>query len=138
MTIHVTVSAHDPQGDEVAFTSDVPVVKVLMKGGDAYNEYDYGSGVLSDSGLICPVNSGGQIPTLSHAVFYFGAEVTTTEARTTTLGELTTTPTTAAEIQTGGGATSGIGTGAWALGIFALALAGGLGWTAIRPAFKRK
>ena len=38
----------------------------------------------------------------------------------------------------GGGTTGGPGAGTWALGFFALALAGGLGWTAVRPALKRK
>jgi len=50
----------------------------------------------------------------------------------------TTTPETAAEVETGGGGTAGPGAGIWALGILALALAGGLGWTAVRPAVKRK
>jgi hypothetical protein len=68
-----------------------------------------------------------------------GLEETTTtvgglEETTTTAGNITT----VSEIQTGGGGTSGPGTGTWALGILALALAGGLGWTAVRPALKRK
>jgi hypothetical protein len=46
--------------------------------------------------------------------------------------------TTAAAIETGGGGTSGPGTGIWALGILALALAGGLTWTAVRPAVRKK
>jgi hypothetical protein len=46
--------------------------------------------------------------------------------------------TTAAAIETGGGGTSGPGTGIWALGILALALAGGLTWTAVRPAARKK
>jgi hypothetical protein len=74
---------------------------------------------------------------------------TTTEHVTTTGEHVTTTcehvTTTAAEettevviVNTGGGGTAGPGGGIWALGFFSLALAGGLGWTAVRPALKRK
>lgn len=62
-------------------------------------------------------------------------EVTTTEGVTTTEADVTTEP---VLIDTGGGGTAGPGAGTWALGFFALALAGGLGWTAVRPALKRK
>ena len=63
---------------------------------------------------------------------------TTESGSTTTVAGSTTSASTPTEIQTGGGGTSGPGAGTWALGIFALALAGGLAWTAIRPAIKRK
>lgn len=88
--------------------------------------------------------------------FHWGNKCTTT----TTTEEITTTSTsedsgstdvsditsgttesndgTAGAIETGGGGTSGPGAGTWAMGFFALALAGGLGWTAVRPALKRK
>lgn len=56
----------------------------------------------------------------------------------TTEAPVTTEPETAAAIETGGGGTSGPGTGIWALGFLALALAGGLTWTAVRPAARKK
>ena len=68
-------------------------------------------------------------------------EATTTSATVSPVSSETTeetTPATAAAIETGGGGTAGPGAGIWALGILALALAGGLGWTAVRPAVKRK
>jgi hypothetical protein len=194
--ITITVTAYAPEGEQLAFESndpDVNVLKVWMKGGDNYYEYYYGpDGVQSDSGLICPNNAGGKVPTISHVVFFFVAapevtttteevttttleEVTTTteEVTTTTLEEVTTTTeevtttteevtttteevttttvgdledttttvgdlTTVSLIQTGGGGTAGPGAGTYALGVFALALLGGLAWTTFRPALKRK
>jgi hypothetical protein len=69
-------------------------------------------------------------------------KVTTTAVSdiTTAVSDITsevTVPGTANAIETGGGGTAGPGAGTWALGFFALALAGGLGWTAVRPALKR-
>ncbi len=87
LTITVTVSAHQPSGQELAFTSQYPVLKVHMKGGDNYNVYDYSpNGTYSDSGLVCPLVGVGNVPNLSHANFYFGGQVTTstTEAPTST------------------------------------------------------
>jgi hypothetical protein len=69
--------------------------------------------------------------TCEHTTTTCENETTTTEA------EVTTTPTSII-VNTGGGGTAGPGAGTWALGFFALALAGGLGWTAVRPALKRK
>ena len=46
---------------------------VIMKGGPAYNVYDYSSSPrLSDGGLVSPVNGGGNIPQISHYVVCFG------------------------------------------------------------------
>jgi len=69
------------------------------------------------------------------------AGTTTTEeplSSTTTTEEAAETTVTAAAVETGGGGTAGPGGGIWALGFVALALAGGLGWTALRPATKKK
>ena len=103
LTITITVSAHQPSGQELAFTSQYPVLKVHMKGGDNYNVYDYSpNGTYSDSGLVCPLVGVGNYPNLSHANFYFGGQVTTTttsstttttEAPTTTTSSSTTTST---------------------------------------------
>ena len=65
-------------------------------------------------------------------------EPTTKPTTATTEASETTEPETAAAIETGGGGTSGPGTGIWALGFLALALAGGLTWTAVRPAARKK
>ncbi len=219
-------------GTHLSFDSDIRVVKVYMKGGNAYNEYNYGSpGVYSDSGLVCPDNPSGGPAAISHVCFFFGEEettttteattttteattttteattttteatTTTTEATTTTTETVTTTTeattttteatttttvaeetsttsttvqeetstttteeattttvggetsttsttvlaetsttggqTTVSEIQTGLGGSTGLGAGIWALGALALALAGGLGWTALRPAVRK-
>ena len=65
---------------------------------------------------------------------------TGSESTSSTVGEETSTTgggTTVSEIQTGFGGSAGLGTGIWALAALALALAGGLGWTALRPAVKR-
>ncbi len=93
LTITVTVSAHQPNGQELAFTSQYPVLKVHMKGGDNYNVYDYSpNGTYSDSGLVCPLVGVGNYPNLSHANFYFGGqETTTTTSSTTTTTEAPTT-----------------------------------------------
>jgi hypothetical protein len=46
--------------------------------------------------------------------------------------------TTVSVIHTGLADFAGPGAGVWALGILALALAGGLGWSAVRPALRKK
>lgn len=199
--VSITVSAYG-EGQQLAFSSDLPVLKVYVKGGpNGYNEYNYGAdGLYSDSGLRCPANKRGSIPAISHVCLYFGQGTTTTSGETPTtsstifgdLGDTTTTSSTIvedtggttttsstevddtgdstttstdkaqheettstteqrigdaesgggqptiSEIQTGGSSSGGPGAGTWALGMLALALAGGLGWTALVPVLKRR
>jgi hypothetical protein len=118
---------------------------VAVKGATGENNYGGGTG---GTGLNAPVNASGKHPEISHITFCFEEETTTTtleeessttstttqeESSTTTAGQ-----TTVSEIQTGAGGSTGLGAGTWALGFLALALAGGLGWTALRPALKKK
>jgi hypothetical protein len=65
-------------------------------------------------------------------------DTTVNDLTTDTTESEATTAITVKDIETGGGGTSGPGLGTWAMGFFALALAGGLGYAAIRPATKRK
>ena len=54
-------------------TPTTAIVAVIVKGGPAYNVYDYsGSFRLSDGGLVSPVNGGGNIPQISHYVVCVG------------------------------------------------------------------
>jgi len=146
LTITVTVSAHQPNGQELAFTSQYPVLKVHMKGGDNYNVYDYSpNGTYSDSGLVCPPTSSSTTTSTSTTSTTEAPTSTTSSSTTTTVGGLTSTTggpststtvgdlTTVSLIQTGGGGTVGPGPGVYALGMLALALFGGLAWTMLRP-----
>ena len=59
---------------ESSFTTDGGVaLQVYIKGGNAYNEYDYDVdpyfGTTSDSGLVAPDNGSGKPAGLSHALF---------------------------------------------------------------------
>jgi cytoskeletal protein RodZ len=66
---------------------------------------------------------------------------TAEETTSTTVAGLTSTTagmTTVAAISSGVGAPPGPGAGTWALLGFAVALAGGIGYTTLRPMFKRK
>ena len=51
---------------------------VHMKGGNAFNCYDYKGDLLNgsgkDSGLYCPVNKGGNIPEISHITIFWSEE----------------------------------------------------------------
>jgi hypothetical protein len=99
-TVTITVSPYQG-GEQLAFVSDVPVTKVYMKGGNGYNEYNYGSaGTTADSGLVCPRNNGGNVPQISHVSFCFGTvaySTTSTSATTSTTVTTSTTSTTTSE-----------------------------------------
>jgi len=58
-------------GMVMSFTSNYPVTKVRVKGGDDYTDYNYSPGVLSESGLHAPVNASGKYADISHIVFCF-------------------------------------------------------------------
>ncbi|MDX2594926.1 MULTISPECIES: hypothetical protein [Streptomyces] len=61
----------------IAQPNTLAVRQVTVKGGDNANRYLYDAvtgfpnGIDSDSGLISPLNNGGQLPDVSHADFCF-------------------------------------------------------------------
>ena len=129
----VTVTwTYDGTTKEFGFTATGGVVLIAyVKGGDAYNEYDYSGlgGVASDGGMFAPDNASGGPAGLSHAVFCTGEGGTTT----TTTTVVTTTDTFSSE--TGGEtdapsepntATLGTSTGAPADGAWLLVIALGV------------
>ncbi|WP_369248579.1 hypothetical protein [Streptomyces sp. R41] len=78
----VTVTFSDNVGDgprRVSFTTTgtIAVSQVTVKGGDDANRYLYNAvtgfpnGIAFDTGLISPLNNGGQLPAVSHADFCF-------------------------------------------------------------------
>ena len=71
--IHITVTMLETDdGEEFAFTSDWPVVKVVAKGGrEGANIYTYSPGLYSDTGLHAPLNPSGKWADISHIDFYF-------------------------------------------------------------------
>jgi hypothetical protein len=49
------------------------ILAVIVKGGDAYDVYDYRTNPrTSDAGLTAPYNNGGNLPTISHYVVCYG------------------------------------------------------------------
>lgn len=79
-------------GITVSFTGGTPEVDwqsnrapaaVIVKGGNAANEYVYGGSATSDSGLVSPVNSSGKPANLSHLEFCFTYNVDVTKTATT-------------------------------------------------------
>jgi len=72
VTVHMT---YDSTSKAVSFTADGGVVFIAyIKGGNAYNEYDYSGlgGVASDGHLFAPDNGSDGPAGLSHAVFCTG------------------------------------------------------------------
>jgi hypothetical protein len=71
----VTVTwTYDAETKEVGFTAEGGLVTIAyVKGGNAYNEYDYtgktDGGVASDGGMFAPNNASGGPAGLSHLVF---------------------------------------------------------------------
>ena len=61
----------DSTGTFISFTTNSPSFTVYVKGGPAYDTYDYTGTTAhpaypSDTGLHSPVNNGGNIATISH------------------------------------------------------------------------
>jgi hypothetical protein len=54
-------------------SSTVPVSFVVVKGGPDANVYVYG-GSMGDSGLVSPLNPGGQVPAISHVLLCYGEQ----------------------------------------------------------------
>ena len=67
----VTVNTND--GIYFDWTSTLGIDAVLVKGGDAANVYVYDppADSFGDTGLVSPVNKGGQVPDLSHIEFCY-------------------------------------------------------------------
>lgn len=101
VTVNVTYSAVGGNSTaSVAFTASGGLVWIAyIKGGDAYNEYNYVAlgGVSSDSGLVSPLVGTDNTPNVSHSVFCVkAAEATatpTTPPTTPPTTEPTATPT---------------------------------------------
>jgi hypothetical protein len=70
----VTVTmTYDSESKAVGFSASGGVVTIAyVKGGSAYNEYNYGAGVASDGNLFAPDNASDGPAGLSHAVFCTG------------------------------------------------------------------
>ncbi|HEX8024700.1 MAG TPA: hypothetical protein VF484_00705 [Candidatus Limnocylindrales bacterium] len=71
--VTVTIE-YDATAKTLSFTAEGGVVTIAyVKGGDAYNEYDYPvAGVTTDGNLYAPDNDGGQPAGLSHVIFCTG------------------------------------------------------------------
>jgi hypothetical protein len=71
-----TVSGSGKQYLAFAPTGGTPtstILAVIVKGGDAYDVYNYrGNPRTSDAGLTAPYNNGGNLPTISHYVVCYG------------------------------------------------------------------
>jgi hypothetical protein len=66
----VTVTwTYDSTTKAFSFTSDGLVLIAYIKGGDNYNEYNYGAGVSSDGNMFAPDNASEGPAGLSHSVF---------------------------------------------------------------------
>jgi hypothetical protein len=141
----VTVTwTYDGTTKEFGFTATGGLVWIAyVKGGNAYNEYDYSGlgGVTSDGGMFAPDNASDGPAGLSHAVFCTSGETTTTTTTsevvtTTTTDVITTTTTTDTFSSDTGGetdapsepntATLGTSTGAPADGAWLLVIALGV------------
>ena len=73
MFVTVSVTSTD-DGQVFSFSSDVPVVRVVAKGGNVgANIYTYAPAVYGDTSLHAPVNPSGKYADLSHIDFYFGS-----------------------------------------------------------------
>jgi len=86
VTIHLT---YDAGTKAVGFTADGGLVLIAyIKGGDAYNEYDYADpGVDSDGNMFAP-NNGSDAPAgLSHAIFCTAASESSNPPSFTGSGE---------------------------------------------------
>lgn len=72
-------------GQHWDWESDFGIDAVISKGGDAANVYRYDPPAESfgDTGMVSPLNDGGQVPGLSHANFCFDYDVTVSKTATT-------------------------------------------------------
>ena len=81
----VTVTwTYDSETKALSFTSDGLVLIAYVKGGDAYNEYNYSGlgGIDADGNLYAPHNASGGPAGLSHALFCTGPASETSSSST--------------------------------------------------------
>lgn len=76
MVITFTKSADNKYA---TWSSNLGVDAVTVKGGDAANVYYYDPEATGDTGLVSPLNKGGQVPDISHIDFCFDFEVSVTK-----------------------------------------------------------
>ena len=68
----VNVTVNDTSdGPSVDWSSNLPIVTLFVKGGDASNKYVYNPAVTSDTGQPRPLNPNGKWADLSHLVFCY-------------------------------------------------------------------
>ena len=71
-TLLVNVTVNDTSdGPTVDWSSNLPIVTLFVKGGDASNKYVYNPAVTSDTGNHAPLNPNGKWAGLSHLVFCY-------------------------------------------------------------------
>lgn len=75
-TVTVTFSGG---GKVLDWSATIPIDRVIVKGGDAANVYNYDPEALSDTGLLAPVNQSGGPAEISHVEFCFDYEVAVTK-----------------------------------------------------------
>jgi hypothetical protein len=79
----VTITA--ATGTTISFTSAIPILGVVMKGGNAGNFYDYRpNGVLAGQGLVTPDNASGGPAGISHISFCYVPKLVVTKTANTT------------------------------------------------------
>jgi hypothetical protein len=93
VTVTVTYNAAKNGLDFVVSGGVVNIAYV--KGGNAYNEYNYPTGVTGDTGLLSPDNASEGPAGISHSVFCVTKTTTTTTTDSTTTTDTTTGTTTA-------------------------------------------
>ena len=76
---HAITISNQTDGKTFNWASTLPIDAVIVKGGNDSNAYVYTPESLGDdraSGLVSPLNSGGNVPTISHVTFCFDQDVT--------------------------------------------------------------
>ena len=71
----LVVTISNSTGTSFDFATNFAVDIVIVKGGDFANVYSYPNETSSDSGLVAPLNSGGNRPTISHVTFCYDFEL---------------------------------------------------------------
>lgn len=63
----LSITFTSANGKTVNWTATGQGIKnIIVKGGNAQNTYAYSGTVTSDTGLVSPLNNGGQVPDISH------------------------------------------------------------------------
>ncbi|HVE47706.1 MAG TPA: hypothetical protein VNA57_13280 [Acidimicrobiales bacterium] len=82
LTVNLVVNA---AGDSFDWTSNIPVLAVVAKGGDKGNVYVYNPAAKGDTGLQAPDNSSGSAAGLSHISFCYDIALEVTKTAQTSL-----------------------------------------------------